>query len=66
MRKLKLLAFLSAFAEDHGRKPVDECDGRTYRSLGEGRCFGGFRRRNEGYHECKPVEASIPEIGGPK
>ena len=62
---------LSAFAEDHERptppsslglgrldKPVDDCYGRTYPSLGEGRCFGGFRRRNEGYHGCKPVEAS--------
>ncbi len=50
---------LSAFAEDYGRKPVGECDGRTCRSLGEGRCFGGFRRRNEGYRKYKRVEASF-------
>jgi len=50
---------LSAFAEDYEHKPVDECDGRTCRSLGEGKCFGGFRRRNEGYRKCKRVETSF-------
>jgi len=50
---------LSAFAEDYGRRPMDECDGWTVRSSkSEGGCFGGFRRRKEGYHGCKPVEAS--------
>jgi len=54
---------LSAFAEDHGREPRDECDGRTLRSSkSEGGCFGGFRRRKEGYHGCKPVEASFLKI----
>jgi hypothetical protein len=51
---------LSAFAEDHGRKPMDECDSQTLRSSkSEGGCFGGFRRRKEGYYECKPVKASL-------
>ncbi len=50
---------LSAFAEDHGCEPMDGCDRRTLRSLkSEGGCFGGFRRRDEGYHGRKPVEAS--------
>ncbi|QQG46194.1 MAG: glycosyltransferase family 39 protein [Candidatus Niyogibacteria bacterium] len=54
------LSDLSAFAEDHGCKAVDECEGRTLRSSeSEGGCFGGFRRRNEGYHGRKPVEASF-------
>jgi len=77
------LAYLSAFAEDHGRKPVDECAWRTLRSSARpveysprsireppsenllhgasgGGCFGGFRRRrNQGYHRCKPMEASF-------
>jgi len=74
---LNRFRLLSAFAEDHGRKPMDECDGRTLRPLSaiadygrrrpkrllrrsrQGRCFGGFRRRKEGYHGCKPVEASL-------
>ena len=56
--KTNLKYFLSAFAEDHGCKPVDECVRWTRRSLqSEGGCFGGFRRRNERYHGCKPVEA---------
>ena len=58
------LLVLSAFAEDHGRKAVDECEGRTLRSSkSEGGCFGGFRRRNEGYHGRKPVEASFFLLG---
>jgi len=51
---------LSAFAENHGRKPMDECDGRILRSSkSAGACFGRFRRRKEGYHGCKLVEASL-------
>ncbi len=54
------LAMLSAFAEDHGRKSMDECGRGTLRSSeSEGGCFGGLRRRNEGYHGRKPVEASL-------
>ena len=50
---------LSAFAEDYGRKSMDECARGTLRSSeSEGGCFGGLRRRNEGYHGRKPVEAS--------
>ena len=68
MGSIKLLYFtldlmmrnLSAFAEDHSRKPIDECDGRILRSSrSEGGCFGGFRRGNEGYHGRKLVEASL-------
>jgi len=47
--------WLSAFAENHGRKHMVEYRVRTLRSLkSEGACFGGFRRRNEG----KLAEAS--------
>ena len=54
------ICFLSAFAEDHGCKPMDECARGTLRSSeSEGGCFGGLRRRNEGYHGRKPVEASL-------
>ena len=46
---------LSAFAEGQGRKAVDEWDRRTLRSSkSEGRCFGGFRRRNEGTTGLRP------------
>jgi len=39
---------------------MDECARGTLRSSeSEGRCFGGLRRRNEGYHGRKPVEASF-------
>ena len=62
LRTSKFTSFeknLSTFAEDHGRKPMDECDGRNFRSSkSEGGCFGGFLRRKKGYHGCKPVEAS--------
>ncbi len=52
------LCNLSAFAEDHGRKSMDECARGTLRSSeSEGGCFGGLRRRNEGNHRPKPVEA---------
>ncbi len=52
---------LSAFAEDQGRKAVDEWDRRTLRSSKSERgCCCGFRRRNEGYDELTPVEASWP------
>ena len=52
---------LSAFAEDRGCEHGDECVGRTIRSSeSEGGCFGGFRRRNEGYHGLTPVEALWP------
>ncbi len=54
---------LSAFAEDHGRKSMDECARGTLRSSeSEGWCFGGLRRRNERYHGGKPVEASLFRI----
>jgi len=58
---------LSAFAEDHGRMPMDECDDRILRPSSaiadygqrrQGGCFGGIRRRKEEYHGGKPVEAS--------
>ena len=53
--------FLSAFAEDQGRKAVDEWDRRTLRSSkSEGGCFGGFRRINEGHHGRMSVDASWP------
>ena len=58
--------FLSAFAEDHGRKPMVESDGGTLRSSkSEGGCFGGYRRRKDGYHGCKPVEASSANFKEP-
>ncbi len=41
-----------------GRKPEDECVGRTLRSVSVGgfvKCFGGFRRRNIRNHGCKAV-----------
>ncbi len=51
---------LSAFAEDRGHQLVNECEERTLRSSkSEGGCFGGFRRRNEGYNGLKPVVASF-------
>jgi len=51
-----LAFFLIAFAEDHGRKSMDECARGTLRSSKrKGGCFGGLRRRNEGYHGRKPV-----------
>ncbi len=52
-------SFLSAFAENHGRKPMDEMTRWTRRSSeSEGGCFGGFRRRNEGNPWRQPAEAS--------
>jgi len=39
---------------------MDECARGTLRSSeSEGGCFGGLRRRNEGYRGRKPVEASF-------
>ncbi len=39
---------------------MDECARGTLRSSeSEGGCFGGLRRRNEGYDGRKPVEASL-------
>ena len=58
-------------------KPMDECAGWTRRSSQsarpsqpkrllrrsrQGGCFGGFRRRNEGYPGCKPGEASCATL----
>ncbi|MGA2508452.1 MAG: hypothetical protein ABSF80_13365, partial [Chitinispirillaceae bacterium] len=46
-----------AYAEDLGRKPGDECVGRTCRSFSEGRflkCFGGFRRTIVGTTAVRP------------
>ncbi len=38
---------------------MDDCARGTLRSSeSEGGCFGGLRRRNEGYRGRKPVEAS--------
>jgi len=51
---------LSAFAEDHGCKPGEGYAWWTLRSSkSEGGCFGGFRRRDEGDHGHKAVEASV-------
>jgi len=83
--------YLSAFAEDHGRKSVDDCARETLRpssaiaaygrrrpKLGERppfaaeeatsaewarRVLGGLRRKNEGYHGRKPIEASLHRYG---
>ncbi|MCH7912538.1 MAG: hypothetical protein IH856_05815 [Deltaproteobacteria bacterium] len=39
---------------------MDKIARETLRSSeSEGGCFGGLRRRNEGYHGFKPVEASF-------
>ena len=42
---------------------MDECARRILRSSqSEGGCFGGLRRRNEGYRERKPLEASLSAL----
>ncbi len=42
---------------------MDECVRGTLRSSkSEGGCFGGLRRRNEGYNGRKPVEASLGSV----
>ncbi len=41
-----------------GRKPEEECVGRTLRSVSAGgfvKCFGGFRRRNIRNNDCEAV-----------
>jgi hypothetical protein len=44
---IRVLSALPCLAKSHGYKPVDECEVRTLRSLGEGECAseGSTRRR---------------------
>ena len=58
-------SYFFAFAEDHGRKSMDECDGRNLRSSKEGASADSAEKRKDttgvnpwGLHGEAAVEAS--------
>ncbi len=75
---MAMAAYLSTFAEDHGRQAVDECEWWTLRSSkSEGGCFGaclsarqGFRQKDNEAPACrqagKSSEASFNQSGKAK
>ncbi len=58
LRPLSAIADYGRRRSKLGERPAYAAEGPLRRSR-QGRCFGGLRRRNEGYHGRKPVEASF-------